>query len=30
MPVLLDHEWAVFIHFHFGAKPYWEPNAQHA
>jgi sporulation protein YlmC with PRC-barrel domain len=29
-PTLLDHEWAVFIHSYFGAKPYWEPNAQHA
>jgi sporulation protein YlmC with PRC-barrel domain len=29
-PMLLDHEWAVFIHSYFGAKPYWEPNAQHA
>ena len=30
LPTLLDHEWAVFIHSYFGAKPYWEPNAQHA
>jgi sporulation protein YlmC with PRC-barrel domain len=30
MPTLLDHEWAVFIHSYFGAKPYWERNAQHA
>jgi sporulation protein YlmC with PRC-barrel domain len=30
MPTLLDHEWAVFIHSYFGAKPYWEHNAQHA
>jgi sporulation protein YlmC with PRC-barrel domain len=29
MPTLLDHEWAVFIHSYFGAKPYWEHNAQH-
>ena len=27
---LLDHEWAVFIHSYFGARPYWERNAQHA
>jgi len=30
LPTLLDHEWAVFIHSYFGAKPYWEPNSQHA
>lgn len=30
LPTLLDHEWAVFIHSYFGAKPYWEHNAQHA
>ena len=30
MAALLDHEWAVFIHSYFGAKPYWERNAQHA
>jgi hypothetical protein len=30
MATLLDHEWAVFIHSYFGAKPYWEHNAQHA
>jgi sporulation protein YlmC with PRC-barrel domain len=27
---LLDHEWAEFIHSYFGARPYWERNAQHA
>lgn len=26
---LLDHEWAEFIHSYFGARPYWERNAQH-
>jgi sporulation protein YlmC with PRC-barrel domain len=26
---LLDHEWAVFIHAYFGARPYWEHGAQH-
>ena len=30
LPTLLDHEWAVFIHSYFGAKPYWEHHAQHA
>ena len=30
LPTLLDHEWAVFIHSYFGAKPYWEHNVQHA
>jgi hypothetical protein len=29
MANLLDHEWAVFIHSYFGARPYWERNAQH-
>jgi sporulation protein YlmC with PRC-barrel domain len=29
MPTLLDHEWAILIHSYFGAKPYWERNAQH-
>lgn len=28
-PNLLDHQWAVLIHSYFGAKPYWERNAQH-
>jgi sporulation protein YlmC with PRC-barrel domain len=27
---LLDHEWAEFVHSYFGARPYWERNAQHA
>jgi sporulation protein YlmC with PRC-barrel domain len=30
LPTLLDHEWAVFIHSYFGAKPYWEHHAQQA
>lgn len=30
VPSLLDHEWAEFIHSYFGARPYWERNAQHA
>jgi sporulation protein YlmC with PRC-barrel domain len=30
LPTLLDHEWAVFIHSYFGAKPYCKHNAQHA
>jgi sporulation protein YlmC with PRC-barrel domain len=30
LPTLLDHEWAVFIHSYFGARPYWEDSAQHA
>lgn len=30
MAHLLDHEWAVFIHSYFGARPYWERNARHA
>src|SRR5271170_3500019 len=29
MANLLDHDWAVFIHAYFGARPYWEHGAQH-